>query len=174
MSEPPEELIEIKAHQIWEKRQLDGREGTSQSDWEEAKQYLKEHQCEIFLWRVNRPFIWLEKRILDYWSVLKLRPIIKAFLLSLKKETPLLISSVTAVSSGLIVWHLTSPISTEDSNDGLLVIDIPCLEKVEIHTTFDLSQQRPFIRIGIFPERDDKRWWLADMSDCPYIGINGT
>ena len=47
MSEPsdlPEELIKIKAHQIWEKRQLDGREETPQSDWDEAKQYLEEHR----------------------------------------------------------------------------------------------------------------------------------
>ena len=89
MSEPPEELIKLKARQIWEKRQLDGREGTPQSDWEEAKQYLEEHRWGILLWRLNRPFVWLEKKIiepLDYWSdranifnfFSKLSPIIEA------------------------------------------------------------------------------------------------
>ena len=89
MSEPPEELIELKAHQIWEKRQLDGREGTPQSDWDEAKQYLEKHRWGILLWRLNRPFVWLEKKIiepLDYWSdranifnfFSKLSPIIQA------------------------------------------------------------------------------------------------
>ena len=54
MSEPPhipESLIKIKAHQIWEKRQLDGTDGTPQSDWEEAKQYLEEHRWEVRQWR---------------------------------------------------------------------------------------------------------------------------
>ena len=46
MSEPStirEELIKLKVYRIWEKRQLDEREGTSQSDWEEAVNYLERH-----------------------------------------------------------------------------------------------------------------------------------
>ncbi len=65
MSEPPEELVKLKAHQIWEERQLDGREGTSQSDWEEAKRYLEGHSWDIFWWQLNRPYYLLEKRILE-------------------------------------------------------------------------------------------------------------
>ena len=57
MSEPPhipEELIELKAHQIWEQRQLDGREGTPQSDWEEAKQYLEKNRWKVRQWKFFR------------------------------------------------------------------------------------------------------------------------
>ena len=43
MIELPKELIEIKARQIWEKRQLDGIDGTAQSDWGEAKRSLEEY-----------------------------------------------------------------------------------------------------------------------------------
>ncbi len=67
----PEELIKIQAHKIWMKRQREGIGGTPESDWNEAKEYLKKHWWEVYLWRLNRPFIWLEKRIiepLDRWS----------------------------------------------------------------------------------------------------------
>ena len=50
----PEELIELKAYQIWEERQLNGREGNPQSDWDEAKQYLKEHCWEVRQWNFFR------------------------------------------------------------------------------------------------------------------------
>ena len=36
----PEELIRIKAHEIWKKRQLEGIDGTSERDWIEARHYL--------------------------------------------------------------------------------------------------------------------------------------
>ena len=64
MSEPPyisEELIELKAHQILQKRQLYGREGTSQSDWDEAKRYLEAHPWEVRQWNFFR-------RITLYWE----------------------------------------------------------------------------------------------------------
>ncbi len=67
----PEELIRIKADKIWKKRLRDGRDGTPESDWQEAKQYLATHPREVLLWRLNRPFIWLEKSIiepLDFWA----------------------------------------------------------------------------------------------------------
>ncbi len=66
MSEPPEELIELKAHQIWEKRQLDGREGTPQSDWKEAKQYLEKNRWEVRQWKFFRRItLWWEATLLE-------------------------------------------------------------------------------------------------------------
>ena len=38
----PEELIKIKAYEIWKKRQREGRDGTPTSDWIEARKYLEE------------------------------------------------------------------------------------------------------------------------------------
>ena len=51
----PEELIKIKAHQFWEKRQREGRDGTPESDWIEAKKYLEKHQWKVFWWEVRNP-----------------------------------------------------------------------------------------------------------------------
>ena len=50
----PEELIELRAHQIWQKRQLHGREETSRSDWEEAFNYLRNHHLFVFWWRFRK------------------------------------------------------------------------------------------------------------------------
>ena len=51
----PEELIKIKSHQIGRKRQLKGLDGTSESDYIEARQYLEKHRWEVFLWGVKHP-----------------------------------------------------------------------------------------------------------------------
>ena len=59
----PEELIRLKAHQIWKERQLDEREGTPQSDWQEAKQYLDKHWREVFWWKFRKRFNKLGKLI---------------------------------------------------------------------------------------------------------------
>lgn len=66
----PEKLIEIKARQIWEKRQFDGREATAQSDWDKAKEYVEKNQWTIPLWILNQPFVPLEKRIIKPFLVL--------------------------------------------------------------------------------------------------------
>ena len=50
----PEELIKVKAHKIWKKRQLEGRDGTPESDWLEARQYLETHLWEVFWWRLRK------------------------------------------------------------------------------------------------------------------------
>ncbi len=71
MSEPPhipEELIELKAHQIWEKRQLDGKKGTPESDWDEAKQYLEEkkNRQKVRQWKFFRRItLWWEDTLLE-------------------------------------------------------------------------------------------------------------
>ncbi len=49
----PEELIKVKANKIWKKRQREGRYGTPESDWSEAKKYLEKHRWEVFLWRLG-------------------------------------------------------------------------------------------------------------------------
>ncbi len=50
----PRELIEDKAHKIWQKRDLEGRDGTAESDWNEAKEYLEKHRGEVFLWKLGK------------------------------------------------------------------------------------------------------------------------
>ena len=52
----PRELIEDKAHKIWQKRESQGKEGTAESDWNEAKKYLKKHRGEVFLWNLGKLF----------------------------------------------------------------------------------------------------------------------
>ena len=67
----PEELIRIKVKEIREKNLCGRKHETPESDWQEAKQYLETHPREVWLWRLNRPFIWLEKSIiepLDFWA----------------------------------------------------------------------------------------------------------
>ena len=71
MSEPrliPEELIKLKAHQIWKKRQLDGREGTPQRDWEEAKKYFERLRWEVLLWELRQI---LTETLQSLWSIPK-------------------------------------------------------------------------------------------------------
>ena len=69
MNEPfhiPEELIKLKAHQNWEKRQLDGEEGTSQGDWDKAKEYLEKHRWEVHQWKFVRNItFWWEGTFLE-------------------------------------------------------------------------------------------------------------
>lgn len=67
MSKPlelPEELIRIKAHEIWQKRQSEGEYGTAESDWDEsdwdesdwdkAVDYLKNHPWEVSQWELRK------------------------------------------------------------------------------------------------------------------------
>ena len=62
----PEELIELKAHQIWEKRKLDGKEGNPQSDWEEAKRYLENNRWRVYQWKFFRGItFWWEATLLE-------------------------------------------------------------------------------------------------------------
>ena len=68
----PEELIKIKAHEIWEKRQREGRDGTPEGDWIKAKKYLEKHWWEVYWWKLKRipttiykPYYLLEKRVLE-------------------------------------------------------------------------------------------------------------
>ena len=69
MSEPPripDELIKIKAHQIGEKRELEGKDGTPQTDWEEAKRYLKNHRWEVRQWKFFRRItLWWEATLIE-------------------------------------------------------------------------------------------------------------
>ncbi|MDJ0573112.1 MAG: hypothetical protein QNJ53_29305 [Pleurocapsa sp. MO_192.B19] len=71
-SKIPEELIRIKAHDIWKKRQREGRGGTSKSDWIEARLYLEKYRWKVFWWKLKRiptniykPYYLLEKRVLE-------------------------------------------------------------------------------------------------------------
>lgn len=43
----PEDVIRGKAHEIWEKRQQEGRLGDDKSDWDEAISYLENHQVSV-------------------------------------------------------------------------------------------------------------------------------
>ncbi len=58
----PEELIKVKAHKIWEKRLLKGRDGTPESDWEKARQYLEKHRWEVFWWKFRKRCRYKERR----------------------------------------------------------------------------------------------------------------
>ncbi len=59
----PEELIKIKAHEIWKKRQREGRDGTPENDWMEARQYLEKYRWKVFWWKFRKRFNKLEKLI---------------------------------------------------------------------------------------------------------------
>ena len=50
----PEELIKLKANEIWRKRLREGIDGTPESDWLQAKKYLEKHRWPVFLWRLNK------------------------------------------------------------------------------------------------------------------------
>ena len=60
----PQELIKLKANQIWKKRRREGRDGTPESDWIEAKKYLEKHRWQVFLWR-------LEKTLKKVWKLIR-------------------------------------------------------------------------------------------------------
>ena len=62
----PEELIRIKAHQFWEKRQRE--DGTPESDWEEAVNYLKKHWWEVPYWKFRQG---LTKTLQSLWNIPK-------------------------------------------------------------------------------------------------------
>ncbi len=49
----PEELIKVKAHEIWKKRLHEGRGGTPKDSRIEAKKYLENHRWEVLWWQAN-------------------------------------------------------------------------------------------------------------------------
>ena len=59
----PEELIQIKANQIWKNRLRLGIDGTPESDWLKAQQYLEKHWWQVWLWRSKKTFNKLWKLI---------------------------------------------------------------------------------------------------------------
>ncbi len=59
----PEELIQLKAHQIWKNRQRKGKGGTPESDWIEGKKYLEKHWWEVWLWRLKKVWKLIRRRI---------------------------------------------------------------------------------------------------------------
>ena len=50
----PKELVRLKANEIWKNRLREGRDGTAESDWIEAKEYLEKHWWKVFLWRLEK------------------------------------------------------------------------------------------------------------------------
>ncbi len=102
----PEKLIKIKAQTIWEKRQSEGLQGTSESDWIEARQYLEKHRWEVFQWKLaqslaNRPI----KRFADWWETI---PVEKFFLEDIKYllENSAFVSIVTLIAEITIIISL--------------------------------------------------------------------
>lgn len=59
----PEELIKIKANQIWKKRLRKGRDGTPESDWIEARKYLEKHWWEVWFWKLKRVWKLIKRRL---------------------------------------------------------------------------------------------------------------
>ncbi len=57
----PKELIRLKANEIWKTRLREGIDGTPESDWIEAKEYLEKNWWKVFLWR-------LQKTINRFWK----------------------------------------------------------------------------------------------------------
>ena len=47
----PEELIAIAAHKVWKKRLVEGKNGTPERDWIDARQYLEKHPWEVWQWK---------------------------------------------------------------------------------------------------------------------------
>ena len=109
MSEPPEELIKLKAYQIWEKRQQTDKKGENpQSDWEKAEQYFKKHRWKVFLWKLartlsNRPI----RKFADFWEK---APIEKFFLEDIKYllDKSALVSIITVLTEISIIFSLIS------------------------------------------------------------------
>ena len=66
----PEELISTKAHQIWKQRQKNGRAGTAESDWIEARQYLEKHWWVVIWWKFRRRLNKLGRIFRTLWRVL--------------------------------------------------------------------------------------------------------
>lgn len=59
----PEELIKLKANEIWKKRLREGREGDSESDWFKAKKYLQKHRWQVVLWRLNKLWKLIKRKL---------------------------------------------------------------------------------------------------------------
>ncbi len=66
----PEELIQIKANQIWKNRLRKGIEGTPESDWIKAKKYLEKHWWEVWLWRLKKVWKLITRKVrtLGHWT----------------------------------------------------------------------------------------------------------
>ncbi len=52
----PEELIQIKANQIWKSRLRARIDGTPEGDWLKAQRYLEKHRWKVWLWKSKKTF----------------------------------------------------------------------------------------------------------------------
>ncbi len=66
----PKELIRLKANEIWKNRLREGKDGTAESDWIEAKDYLEQHWWKVFLWRLEKIINRLGKSITRRFTTL--------------------------------------------------------------------------------------------------------
>ena len=63
-----EELVKIKAYQIWEERKDKGVNGRCEQDWMNAWKYLKKHWWEVLWWRLKK--IWQKRFLLGFLTFL--------------------------------------------------------------------------------------------------------
>ena len=117
MSKPssiPEELIRIKAHKIWKKRQRKGRDSTPESnwsDWNKAKKYLEKRPWEVFLWKLTktlskRPI----RRFTNWWETTPIEHFLEDVEFLFQQSALLsiinLVAGITIIIS-LITWLAT-------------------------------------------------------------------
>ena len=106
----PEEIIKVKANQIWQKRQREGREGTSESDWNQAKKYLEKQRWEIPYWQLRQV---LTKTRSSFWNLSKFR----TWTLSTSEGINLLVAALVLSAAGSII---TSRLQEEETKNETL------------------------------------------------------
>jgi uncharacterized protein YjbI with pentapeptide repeats len=86
----PEALIQARAYEIWKNRQREGKDDSTESDWQAAIDYLEKGRWDVFLWKLRWRLIqwgkvfwnWTGFREKKGWDFLQLliTPLVLVFL----------------------------------------------------------------------------------------------
>jgi hypothetical protein len=99
------------------------------------------------------------------------RTTLQRVLALIRREAYLFTSLAIVLASGLIAGLLIFSTTSKTSNDGVVIVDTPCLTEASVHVSFDISDSKPFIRLLIIPRSEQAGWWQGSTIECPYFGI---
>ncbi len=115
----PEVLVNIKAEEIRQKKKEQGLAIWQQNHEDnllEAKNYLKCHHIEVFLWRLNKRLFFLEKRHLEPLDDL----IKRSAIFSIVEKISPIIEAIGIIAIPFVIWYLGEKIAAKSRQQEVI------------------------------------------------------